>query len=195
MVLGIAPGMREDDYSISDVKPSERGDWMDAALPEIKRVWNGEGDDEAKVGPRPQGDGPSLILGGSVDAAFERAAKHGDGWIMGGGTPDMFAEGAEKLDAAWSAEGRDGEPRKMSLAYFSLGDDAEANADAYLLDYYAWLGDEVSKGIAGSAAKDAETVQGYISAFESAGCEELIMFPCASDPAQVSLLAEAADLG
>jgi len=48
--------------------------------------------------------------------------------------------------------------------------------------------------IAGSAAKDADTVQGYISAFENAGCDELILFPSSSDPAQVGLLAEAAGL-
>jgi hypothetical protein len=34
-------------------------------------------------------------------------------------------------------------------------------------------------------------VKGYISAYESAGCDELILFPCSSDPAQVGLLAEA----
>ena len=54
---------------------------------------------------------PTLILGGSVDAAYERAARYGDGWTLGGGTPDAFAGGMEKMRAAWSAAGRDGEPR------------------------------------------------------------------------------------
>ncbi len=129
---------------------------------------DGEGELESKVGPRSGNGGPSLILGGSVDAAFERAAKHGDGWIMGGGTPDQFAEGLEKLKVAWSEHGRDGEPQAKALSYFSLGDDAEANADEYLKDYYAFLGDEVSGMIAGSAAKDVETVKGYMAAFEQA---------------------------
>ena len=39
----------------------------------------------------------------------------------------------------------------------------ERNANAYLEDYYAWLGDEVAAMIAGSAAKDAETVQASTS--------------------------------
>ena len=45
--------------------------------------------------------------------------------------------------------------------------------------------------IAGSAAKDAETVKGYLQAFEAVGCDELIMFPCSGDPAQADLLGEA----
>jgi alkanesulfonate monooxygenase SsuD/methylene tetrahydromethanopterin reductase-like flavin-dependent oxidoreductase (luciferase family) len=172
----------------------KRGAWFDDALGEVRRILDGDGDLEAKVGPRSSNGGPTLILGGSVDAAFERAAKHGDGWVMGGGTPDQFAEGLEKLKAAWSEQGRDGEPQAKALAYFSLGDDAERNANSYLNDYYAFLGDEVSGMIAGSAAKDAETVKGYMSGFEQAGCGELFMFPCSADAEQVGLLAEAAGL-
>ena len=95
---------------------------------------------------------------------------------------------------SWERHGRQGEPRKMSLAYFALGPNAERDANAYLLDYYAWLGEDISGMIAGSAAKDADTVKGYISAFESAGCDELVIFPCSSEPAQVGMLAEAAGL-
>lgn len=101
---------------------------------------------------------------------------------------------AAKAKAAWVAAGRDGEPRLMGLAYFALGDDAEATAGAYLTDYYAWLGEEVAGYIAGSAAKDAETVKAYLAAFEGAGCGELILCPSSSDPAQVDLLADAAGL-
>ena len=82
----------------------------------------------------------------------------------------------------------------MALGYYSLGDDAERNADEYLRDYYAWLGDDVAAGIAGSAAKDADTVREYLSAFDDVGCDELVLFPCASDPEQVGLLADAAGL-
>jgi alkanesulfonate monooxygenase SsuD/methylene tetrahydromethanopterin reductase-like flavin-dependent oxidoreductase (luciferase family) len=192
--LGIALGGREDDYEVSGISMSERASWLDSALPEILRIWNGEGELEAKIGPSAEGGGPSLILGGTADASFERAARHGDGWISPGGSPDDFSGYVEKLTAAWKKHGRDGEPRKLALGYFSLGDDAERNAEQYLNDYYAWLGEEVSGMIASRAAKDGETVKGYMSAFEDAGCDELILFPCSSEPEQVRLLAEAAGL-
>ena len=55
---------------------------------------------------------------------------------------------------------------------------------------YAWLGDETAGQIIAGAAKDADTVNGYIRAYEEAGVGELILFPCSSDPGQVDLLAE-----
>ncbi len=191
-MLGIGLGGREDDYVVSGVSMSERGAWQDRALEQIRQIWTGEEATEARIGPRPQGRGPSLIVGGAADATFERAGRYGDGWIMGGGTPDQLSEGIEKLTAAWERHGRDGEPRKMALAYFSLGDGAERNAEGYLRDYYAFLGEDLSGMIAGSAAKDADTVKGYIAAFERAGCDELVVFPCSSDPGQVAMLADAA---
>lgn len=191
-VLGLAVGGREDDFAASGVRLADRGRWMDDAVGEIRRIWNGTYPYE--IGPRPQGSGPSLLVGGSVDAAYERAASHGDGWIMGGGTPEMFRQGVETLLSAWRKQGRDGEPRKSALAYYSLGEHAERDAERYLGDYYGFLGAELAGMIVGSAATDAETVQGYISAFEAESCDELIFFPSSSDPEQVRLLAAAAGL-
>ncbi len=190
LVLGVAVGLREDDYEASGVDMRTRGRRFDEMLDQWKRIWAGESFGTAgAIGP-PTGDGPTLILGGAADAAFERAAKYGEGWIMGGGDPDQFRNGAAKLDAAWQAAGREGSPRKMALAYFSLGDGAEEAADRYLHDYYAWLGD-IADMIAGSAATDAETVSQYIQAFSEAGCDELVLFPSTSEPDQVDLLADA----
>lgn len=186
--LGIAIGGREDDYEISHIDMEGRGAWLDKALDEIKAIWEGD-----EVGPS-QAGAPGLVIGGYVDASLARAARLGDGWIAGGQTPDEYKGMVEKLNEAWSDAGRGGTPRKMALAYFSLGDEAEAEANAYLKDYYAWLGEETAGYIAGSAAKDAETVKQYLAAFEDAGCEELILFPSSSDPAQVDLLADAAGL-
>lgn len=54
----------------------------------------------------------------------------------------------------------------MALAYFALGD----------------------------RAKDPDTVKQYLSAYEEAGCNELIFCPSSADPNQVDLLADAAGL-
>jgi alkanesulfonate monooxygenase SsuD/methylene tetrahydromethanopterin reductase-like flavin-dependent oxidoreductase (luciferase family) len=186
--LGIGLGARDDDYAISNVSQQGRGRRIDEMLEQITEIWRGD-----EVGPSAAG-APGLIVGGYVEASLQRAARFGQGWIAGGMAPEDFKGMGEKLDAVWSEAGREGSPRKLALAYFSLGDEAEANADAYLTDYYAFLGEETANAIAGSAAKDAETVKGYLAAFEGAGCDELVLFPSSSDPAQVDLLAEAAGL-
>jgi len=190
LVLGMAVGGREDDYEASGVPFNTRGRRFDAMLEEMQRVWDGEQfGDAGGIGPQPPRGRPTVVMGGSVDAAYRRSAQY-DGWIMGGGTPDMFREGAEQLGSAWRAAGRDGVPQTMALAYFALGDRARDAAETYLLDYYGFLGDFAGQ-VAASAATDAQTVRGYVDAFAAAGCGELVLFPCDPDPAQVDLLADA----
>jgi alkanesulfonate monooxygenase SsuD/methylene tetrahydromethanopterin reductase-like flavin-dependent oxidoreductase (luciferase family) len=191
-VLGIGLGAREDDYEISGADLSTRGAWLDSALEKIRAIWNADGELESKVGPRPPGDGPTLLIGGYIETSIERAARIGDGWTQGGAGPDQFAEDKKALDEAWKKQGREGKPQTMALAYFSLGPEAAENAERSLGSYYAWLGEEGRQGVVDSAAKDPDTVKQYISAFEQAGCDELILFPSSGDPAQVELLAEAA---
>jgi alkanesulfonate monooxygenase SsuD/methylene tetrahydromethanopterin reductase-like flavin-dependent oxidoreductase (luciferase family) len=186
--LGIGLGGREDDYEASDVSMRSRGKALDETLERIKEVWEGD-----EVGPSRRGS-PGLVVGGGVDASFARAARFGDGWIAGGAPPEHYAEMAEKAKAAWAEAGREGEPRLMGLAYYSLGENAEAEAEAYLGDYYAFLGEEVAGYIVAGAAKDAETVKQRLAAFDEAGCGELIFFPSSSDPDQVDLLADAVGL-
>jgi alkanesulfonate monooxygenase SsuD/methylene tetrahydromethanopterin reductase-like flavin-dependent oxidoreductase (luciferase family) len=191
LVLGVAVGGRPDDYEASGVDFHTRGRRMDEMLATWQRVWDGESFGTAgAIGPPPARGRPTLMLGGTADKAYERAARYGDGWIMGGGSPDQFKEGAEKMRAAWKSAGREGEPRTMALAYFALGDGAREAADSYLKDYYAFIG-EYAGQIADSAATDAETVKQYVQGFAEAGCDELMIFPCNSDPEQVDLLADA----
>jgi alkanesulfonate monooxygenase SsuD/methylene tetrahydromethanopterin reductase-like flavin-dependent oxidoreductase (luciferase family) len=192
LVLGLGLGGRDDDFAAAGVSTKGKGRRLEEQLAEMKEIWSGRpyGDGGA-IGPKPvRGRGPELILCGSAEASFERVARLADGWIMGGGTPEMFAQAATAVDAAWQKAGRDGRPRKLSLAYFALGPDARKQADAYLLHYYGFLGD-MAQQIAASAAITTEMVKAYAAAFESSGCDELIFVPTASDPEQIRLLAEA----
>ncbi len=192
LVLGLGLGGRDDDFTASGLPTTGKGRRLDEQLTEMKRIWAGEPRGLAGgIGPAPvQPGGPELILGGTAEASFRRVALLGDGWIMGGGTPDMFAQGAAKAEVAWQDAGRPGRPRKLTLAYFALGADARAQADNYLLNYYGWLGD-VAQQIAGSAAISAEMVKAYAAAFEANGCDEIIFVPTTSSPDQIDLLAEA----
>ncbi len=184
LVLGLAPGGRADDYEVSGVDFSRRGRLFDQQLEDLRRFWDGGSD----VGPAPVR--PGLLIGGQSDAAFRRAAKHGDGWTSGGGGPENFAKGRERARAAWREAGRDGEPRTMALLYFSLGARAEEQARASLGAYYAFAAGYAEQIVA-AAATSAEQVREYVAAFEATGCDEVIAFPASADPQQVKLLAEA----
>jgi alkanesulfonate monooxygenase SsuD/methylene tetrahydromethanopterin reductase-like flavin-dependent oxidoreductase (luciferase family) len=187
LVLGLAPGGRPDDYERSGVDFHRRGRIFDAQLDELERVWSGA----AGIGPAPaSGARPGLLVGGTSDAAFRRAARFADGWTMGGRPPDSMPAARAKLEEAWAAAGRSGTPRAVALLYFSLGDRAEEVARANLGHYYSWLGEHADT-VAAGAAKDEDTLRRYIAGFEEAGTDEVICFPASPDPAQVDLLAHA----
>ncbi len=192
LVLGLGLGGRDDDYAASALPTTGQGRRLDQQLADMKRIWSGgRYGDAGAIGPEPvRRGGPELILGGAAEATFRRVALLGDGWIMGGGTPDMFARGAAAVDAAWQEAGLPGTPRKLSLAYFALGPDARNHADNYLLRYYDWLGD-VARQIAAGAGVSTDMVKGYAAAFASAGCDELIFVPTTATPDQIDLLAGA----
>ena len=192
LVLGLGLGGRDDDFAASGVSTQGRGRRLDEQVALMKRVWSGEEFGYAGgIGPEPaRPGGPEIILGGTTEASFERVARVADGWIMGGGTPDMFAQAAAGVDKAWQDAGRPGRPRKLTLAYFGLGPEAHSQAEGYILHYYGWLGD-IANAIAAGTAVSPEMVKAYVAAFEASGCDEIIFVPTAARLDQVSLLAEA----
>jgi alkanesulfonate monooxygenase SsuD/methylene tetrahydromethanopterin reductase-like flavin-dependent oxidoreductase (luciferase family) len=192
LVLGLGLGGRDDDFIASGLSMDDRGHRLEEQVGMMKRVWSGEEFGTAGgIGPEPaRPGGPEIILGGAAEATFRRAAQIADGWIMGGGTPDMFAQAAAGVDRAWEEAGRADRPRKLTLAYYALGPDARAQADQYMLHYYAWLGDFANMIAAGTAVSP-EMVKGYAAAFEEGGCDEIIFVPTGSRLDQVSLLADA----
>jgi alkanesulfonate monooxygenase SsuD/methylene tetrahydromethanopterin reductase-like flavin-dependent oxidoreductase (luciferase family) len=187
LTLGLAVGGRQDDFDASGVDFHSRGRSFDRQLEEMTAVWKGE----RGVGPDPTNGRPGLLIGGNADVAFERAARHADGWTMGGGTPDMFGQALQKLNSAWSQAGRQGKPRTLTLFYFALGDDAIEAARNNFAHYYAFLGD-YAKQIVESMATSADMVKQYLSAFSESGADEAICFPGSTDISQIELLAEAA---
>ena len=190
LVLGMAVGGREDDYAAAGVPTSDRGRRFDRMLTEIKGIWSGaEKGFAGGIGPDVSADPPKIVIGGGADAAYRRAVQN-DGWIMGGGPAEHFAPAKEKLAAAWSAAGRDGQPYAGALGYFALGPTAAEDAQRTIGSYYAWLG-EYAEGVVASVVKDEQAVREHVQAFTAAGAGELILFPSSADPEQVDLLAAA----
>ncbi|MFC7591183.1 LLM class flavin-dependent oxidoreductase [Nonomuraea antimicrobica] len=87
LILGLAAGLREDDYTANGTVLAGRGRRLDAMTERLQRIWSGPedgfGNPVGPVLPRP----PRLLFGGHSEAALRRAARHGWGWIAGGGAP------------------------------------------------------------------------------------------------------------
>jgi alkanesulfonate monooxygenase SsuD/methylene tetrahydromethanopterin reductase-like flavin-dependent oxidoreductase (luciferase family) len=191
LVLGMAVGGRPDDYSTTEVDFRRRGRLLDEMLGRFERIWGGEDFGTAGgVGPALPAGRPTVVLGGLSDRAIGRAARHGDGWTAGNVSLEQFTEHRERFAAACAEAGRDGLPRTYAQPYYALGDGAHAAVQRYLRDYYAFSPDYADWAV-GEAPADADTVRERVRAFEAAGCDELLFFPCDPDPAQVDLLADA----
>lgn len=184
LTLGVSLGARPDDYDATGASWRGRGKQLSDELAAMREIWEG-----TSVGPRPaRPGGPDLLVGGGSGASFLRAARHADGYVHGGGPPRAFASAADRARAAWTDAGRPGEPLLWGQSYFSLAD-PEAGA-AYMRHYYAFTGpfaERVAAGLLDSPKAIREQVAGYAEA----GCDELVLLPATSDPAELDRLADA----
>ena len=184
LTLGVSLGARPDDYDAAGASWRSRGRALSDELAAMRDIWEG-----TAVGPRPAAPGgPDLLVGGGSGAAFLRAARYADGYVHGGGPPRAFASAADRARAAWTDAGRPGQPQLWGQSYFSLAD-PEAGA-GYLRHYYAFTGpfaERVAAGLLDSPKAVREQVAGYAEA----GCDELVLLPATSDPAELDRLADA----
>ncbi|MEV6972767.1 LLM class flavin-dependent oxidoreductase [Kitasatospora sp. NPDC093806] len=192
LTLGLAVGSRPDDFEVGRVAKAGRGARTGTRVAELRRHWaDAQSGREPAVGPAPvRPNGPELILGGHSPAALRRAALLGDGWIGGGTGPVLFAQGAQAVRERWAAEGRVGTPRLLALAYFALGEDAAKRTEGYLRAYYRDAGPFVEHILRGAADHPGK-LRGLAGAYAEAGCDELLLMPCAGDLGQVTAAAEA----
>jgi alkanesulfonate monooxygenase SsuD/methylene tetrahydromethanopterin reductase-like flavin-dependent oxidoreductase (luciferase family) len=192
-VLGLAPGIRADDFEMAERDYPGRVDRFDRMLDQMHRIWAGgalPGLDRA-VGPEPvEGGRVPTLLGGVSAATADRVARWSDGWTAPGLTPERTSVLAERVRLAWSRAGRAGRPRIVMLSRFALGADVEQAASAFVRDYFAVLGDGVEDFVR-QTPRTAAAITAALRAFADCGVDEVVFHPTASDVTQVDRLADA----
>jgi hypothetical protein len=189
--LGLAPGLRDDDFTAGGVDYATRGAQFDRLLQRLAEAY-GEND---PVGPRPATEGgPPLLFGGHSAAAIRRVVHHGVGWIAGDATVEGVQEFTPGLRRAWADAGRPGAPTVVASVMYALGPDAGQAVTAAIGPYYAFAGEEYAQYGISAAYTSAERIRTAVEEFERIGCDELIFMGNDPDPAQVDLLASAIGL-
>jgi alkanesulfonate monooxygenase SsuD/methylene tetrahydromethanopterin reductase-like flavin-dependent oxidoreductase (luciferase family) len=87
LMLGLGLGWRDPEFSGFGVPRRERAPRLEAAVGALRQAWRGDPVDLAggvavRPGPARPG-GPPILIGGYADAAIERAARLGDGFLAG----------------------------------------------------------------------------------------------------------------
>jgi alkanesulfonate monooxygenase SsuD/methylene tetrahydromethanopterin reductase-like flavin-dependent oxidoreductase (luciferase family) len=182
--LGLAVGARKSDYDAVGAPYDGRGSRFEGQLGVLRAQW-----EDRAIGPlTTESPAPELLIGGNSEATFGRVARYANGYMHGGGPPNVFARMAEKALAAWSDAGRPGRPKLWGMGYFALGDEVRDGGLDYLRDYYAFTGpfaERIAQGLLTTPQAVAQFVRGY----EEAGCDELILFPTSASLTQLERLA------
>lgn len=188
--LGLAAGMREDDFALSDADFSTRGKQLDALVDRLVET----NSPDSTVGPAPATEGgPGLLFGGMSPATVRRIARHGAGWILGDATPEAVTGFRPELEEAWHRAGRVGTPPVVAAVMFALGPDAGRRAREAIVPYYAFAGVEYAEYGAAAALTSPARIAEAVEGFREAGCDELLFTGNDPDPGQVELLADALD--
>lgn len=188
LVLGLAAGVRPDDFRASKVELAGRGKRIEAQVAELRAIWSGERRGFAG-GIGPAVSAPPILMGGHSPAALARTARVADGWISGGGGVDMLAGGAAALRTAWQEAGREGAPRIVSLTYYALGSGAQELADGYLNDYYGFAPPYAQLVLRNACVGEAKLKE-TLTRLTDIGCDEVLLAPCGSSLDQLKELRE-----
>ena len=190
LTLGLGVGGRPDDFAAAERSFDDRGRLMDETLELLHRAWAGEpvAGGEFPVTPRVPGGKVPVLIGGNGAAAIRRTVRWGDGWTVGGASPQQAGEFADKIRAAWRDAGREGEPRLGALMYYGLGDD-DALARS-LRTYYGWLGG-TAEYIVQNAARTPGEITDRVRQFADAGFTDLVLDPTVPSLDQVDRLGDA----
>jgi alkanesulfonate monooxygenase SsuD/methylene tetrahydromethanopterin reductase-like flavin-dependent oxidoreductase (luciferase family) len=188
LTLGIGIGGRPDDFVAEGAGPKGLGKRMDHDLEIYRDIWNGEpvGGGENPGVPAGTRQIP-LLFGGFAPAAMARMARWGEGYVGGSMPPEMVAGAFDGARAAWQEAGREGSPRLVAIAYYSLGDPEKGRGNVQ--DYYSSMGEQAAF-IASTVRTSADEVKEVAKAFEALGADELIFNPATDDPDEIARLAD-----
>jgi alkanesulfonate monooxygenase SsuD/methylene tetrahydromethanopterin reductase-like flavin-dependent oxidoreductase (luciferase family) len=196
LTLGLAVGSREDDSLVAPAGFHDRGRRFTEQLQEMRRIWAGDVQDGATyaVGPMPvQAGGPELILGGTADRALDRVGKYANGYVMGGRANDgEWVKGImERVNKAWAANNRVGNPRFVATLPCAFGPMAEQQIEDAVAHYYGGRPGRGSEHQSPANPASAEAVRDMIAMHEELGTDEIVFRPATLDLAQVDQLTAA----
>jgi alkanesulfonate monooxygenase SsuD/methylene tetrahydromethanopterin reductase-like flavin-dependent oxidoreductase (luciferase family) len=189
LTLGLGLGAWPDD-DVAEGRPRKNiGPRLEDDIRVYREVWGGAaigGGAYAAVAVNTR-DLP-VLLGGAVEASYERVARLADGYIGGAVPASMVSPSFDAVRARWKDAGRTCAPRLVALAYYAF-DDIDAGR-ANIQDYYSSAGEQFAGLMTGNISHGAGGVRATMKAFEEIGADELIFSPAVSDPAEIDRLAE-----
>ena len=189
--LGVAPGMRQDDFSVFGAELSERRRFR-TQVARIREVWQlarQSTEQHGNVGPAPvQNPGPPVWIGAATPDGIRRATEIADAFVFTAALPpERIGEMIPDLRSRAQANGKT-DFGFHAIAYCAVGDPDEvlAIAGAQLLRYYRNPDMPFDKIVHRGSTDDLAAVA---RRYADSGVDSLILMPLVPSLDQVEALA------
>jgi alkanesulfonate monooxygenase SsuD/methylene tetrahydromethanopterin reductase-like flavin-dependent oxidoreductase (luciferase family) len=189
--LGVAPGMREDDFAVYGAELTERRGFR-GQVARIREVWQlarQSTEQQGNVGPAPvQDPGPPIWIGAATPGGIQRATEIADAFVFTAAlAPEAIAEMIPDLRLRAEANGK-ADFGFHAIAYCGIGDPDEVLgiARAQLLRYYRNPDMPFDKLVHRGSTDDLAAVA---SRYANAGVDSLILMLQVPSLDQVDALA------
>ncbi len=188
VVIGVGVGGEDrHEYQVCEVDPATRGRRTDAALSLLRdllagRTVDGDGDffgfERAAVLPAPDPPVP-VVVGGRADAALDRAARLGDGWLAAWCSAQRFREGVATVEERGAD--REKEWQHGIQLWVGVGDSpAEARSRvAERMQRFYGLSFELFERY--TPVGNARQIAEFLAPYVRAGASTLNLTPCGPD--------------
>lgn len=201
VTVGIGMGRKQDEFDAAGVNVKERVRRFIDGIQIMKKLWTEDNAtlstklwnlNNASLNPKPiQKPHPPILIGGSADAVFRRAARLGDGWVSGPRAPESFTECWRKVLTHAKEFGRETDKMDNGALLYSWVDDDRTRARKIMSDvltrYYSGSPPDIDKvTVWGRVSECTERVATYIKA----GVKNIIFTPVAPDHNQLKIYAK-----
>jgi alkanesulfonate monooxygenase SsuD/methylene tetrahydromethanopterin reductase-like flavin-dependent oxidoreductase (luciferase family) len=191
LTLGVGVGGEDrHEVEVCGVDPKTRGRRMDESLQILRALSDGEpvtfkGEffslDNALIVPAPSPRIP-LIVGGRSDAAVNRAATLGDGWLGVWVSPKRFATVSRQIEETAGHLGRDTTRFEHALnVWCGFGPDPAAAREILSAAMQAFYQMPFEPFERYSPYGTPETVAAFLAPYIESGCSTFNIIPCAAD--------------
>ncbi|MCB1645830.1 MAG: TIGR03619 family F420-dependent LLM class oxidoreductase [Pseudomonadales bacterium] len=173
-----------DDYRATGTPTRRRGKKADEALQLVRQLWQQESVDfdgeffhyqRASIAPKPANPSIPLWIGGSSEAAMQRVARYGTGWLGGLDTPAQAAVMVRGIREALKVTGRKIDDDHYGATFsFRFGDPEEPVAKAAIEGLRQRLNQDPADYL---AIGDGELIRSRVLEFVRAGCQKFVLLP------------------
>lgn len=189
LTLGVGVGGEDrNEIAMCAVDPKTRGRRTDECLEILRGLAGGEklshrGEffsfDNAWIRPAPNPP-VNILIGGRSDAAIERTARFGDGWLASWCSAQRFASVVDQIESAARAHGRD--PREHGIQlWVGIDDNAERGRARLAKGMEAFYRIPFARFEKYSPFGTPQVIANWLRPYHEAGCGVFNLMPIAGD--------------